>query len=502
MKQSSIDIHLITGVTTSTASTGTNGNIKSSEGLLKMNGTETNDVANGAVTASALTGSNVNTNSAAGELEMNGTKINEVAINAARLNGNLDVAETKESSAVLFLLLGVLYSTFFGSEGTLIPFLPVYYHSLGHDGLIIGVLGSVTPFTTFCVGPLWGMVSDREGQTIAFLFGTMLMAMIGQLLVLLFDDPVQILLMMCLKSVFVAPVKPMIDSVVMENLTRYGQSHNFGKFRLWAVVSLGVAMAVAGQLVQEEPQVDKTTGVYDDNTEPSWHAKFAWMWEKVTGYRVLFVVYGLLHIPTFLCLLALQKMSPSSSDNIMKRDEDETSGKKENTVTSNSGSLIKLWGQIVNDPASVSFFLLVFLMGATAAVGENFAYVRMREVGGTARDMGLSRLACSLVSAPAFYFSGRLLQFMKVQSSGVRLSLVDKVMILCFLCQAARFAIFATMTTPRWGHLAEALRGFSFAAFWTTSTLHASNIAPPRGRTTMVGRILAQGGHFWTIVFS
>ena len=91
-------------------------------------------------------------------------------------NSQDDQAESKDPNTFLFVLLGVLYSTYFGSEGTLIPFLPVYYHSLGHGGNIIGVLGSVTPFTTFCVGPLWGMVSDHKGQTITFLFGTMFLA--------------------------------------------------------------------------------------------------------------------------------------------------------------------------------------------------------------------------------------------------------------------------------------------------------------------------------------
>ena len=176
-------------------------------------------------------------------------------------------------------------------------------------------------------------------------------------------------------------------------------------------------------------------------------------------------------------------MTPKANDEVR---EDNKAGSDAKNDGGRPSSALSLWGQIVKDPASMSFFLLVFLMGVAAAAGENFAYVRIQEVGGTARDMGFSRLTCSMVSAPAFFFSGPLLQSMNVKSNGATFSVVDKVMILCFLCQSVRYIIFYWMTSPYWGHLAEALRGFSFAAFWTTSTVHANSIAPTRGRTTMV----------------
>ena len=37
----------------------------------------------------------------------------------------------------------LLYLTYYASLGALLPYLPVYFHSLGHPGSSIGVLGAV-----------------------------------------------------------------------------------------------------------------------------------------------------------------------------------------------------------------------------------------------------------------------------------------------------------------------------------------------------------------------
>ena len=39
------------------------------------------------------------------------------------------------------MLIRVLFLTYYGALGSLLPYLPVYYHSLGHGGAVIGLLG-------------------------------------------------------------------------------------------------------------------------------------------------------------------------------------------------------------------------------------------------------------------------------------------------------------------------------------------------------------------------
>ena len=122
------------------------------------------------------------------------------------------------------------------------------------------------------------------------------------------------------------------------------------------------------------------------------------------------------------------------------------------------------------------FFFLVFVVGVSSGIIENFAYVRIREVGGTGKDMGLSRLVSSMAGAPMFWFSGSLTE---------RLG-ADKVIVLSLCNYILRFFIYACMQSPLQGLPAEAMRGVTFAAFWSTCTIYASRIAPPGMSATLV----------------
>jgi hypothetical protein len=407
------------------------------------------------------------------------------------------------SSSLFLVLLATLYLTHFASDGCLLPFLPVYYHSLGHGGSIIGVLGAATPLTTFLVAPLWGQWADKTGQPIHILYVTMFLSMIGQTLVLVSDDAGYIMSMLCFRTIFSAPVKPLIDSVVMEELTRQGQAQNFGKIRLWSILSTGVAMSLAGQLINAgtTPHHHQQQQQYDNFRDSSnWGDAILILWQSLTGYRLLFLVHALLHIPTFVSLRAVEILrtsnqlvppTTSGSGNINGTSIEKETTKSESvtTLSSSSSSFItthlQKLRQWMEQDSKGTFFFLVLLMGVAASICENFAYVRIQEVGGTASTMGLSRLFCSLAGAPTFYLNGRLLQHQKMSTQPH--VVVNRVMILCFFFITVRFTIFWGMQTPYWSLLAESLRGIIFAVFWATCTVYVSNhISPPGGRSTMV----------------
>ena len=93
----------------------------------------------------------------------------------------------------------------------------------------------------------------------------------------------------------------------------------------------------------------------------------------------------------------------------------------------------------------------------------------MREVGGTGREMGISRFISSASGAPMFWFSEKL-------TSGRNSSTI---LVMSLVCYAVRFFIYASMKHPLGGLPAEALRGATFAAFWSTATVYAHKISPP-----------------------
>lgn len=53
---------------------------------------------------------------------------------------------------------------------------------------------------------------------------------------------------------------------------------------------------------------------------------------------------------------------------------------------------------------------MVFAIGLSSGVIENFAYKRLRELGGTGSVLGMSRLVSSLAGIPMFFFSGAVVK--------------------------------------------------------------------------------------------
>ena len=53
---------------------------------------------------------------------------------------------------------------------------------------------------------------------------------------------------------------------------------------------------------------------------------------------------------------------------------------------------------------------MVFAIGLSSGVIENFAYKRLRELGASGSVLGISRLVSSLAGIPMFFFSGRIVK--------------------------------------------------------------------------------------------
>ncbi|CAN0512406.1 unnamed protein product, partial [Ectocarpus sp. 8 AP-2014] len=119
---------------------------------------------------------------------------------------------------------------------------------------------------------------------------------------------------------------------------------------------------------------------------------------------------------------------------------------------------------------------MVFAIGLSSGVIENFAYKRLRELGGTGSVLGVSRLVSSLSGIPMFFFSGAIVKHFSIVG----------ILTASMMSFIARFVIYASIKNPWAGLPAEALRGVTFAGFWAASTCHVGAIAPPGLSTTMV----------------
>ena len=397
------------------------------------------------------------------------------------------VSEVKEDGRIL-MLIRVLFLLYYGSLGSLMPYLPVYYHSLGHGGQIIGMLGAVKPLTTFLVAPIWGALSDGSSNPFLILKLTFVISLVGQLAVSFSHDHLYIMFMVFLTALFNAPVKSLLDSMVMDHLHHRS---TYGRLRLWGQLGFGLGSSGMGYLLSKSKNVDWKDTFFSESFEAKlqkypalisvvlkWASQF---WQSLTEFKLLFFAHAALSLPTWICIRQFQKL-----------DAEAKIGEGEKAIKNNSKSVEKKASEapasaehlsvgrglslVFRNPDALLFFFLVLVVGVSSGLIENFAYVRIREVGGTGKEMGISRLVSSLAGAPMFWFSGPLSKALGV----------DRVLVVSLLNYVLRFLIYSMMRNPYHGLPAEALRGLTFAAFWSSCTIYAHKVSPPGLHATML----------------
>ena len=365
----------------------------------------------------------------------------------------------------------LVYLFYNASQGFLIPFLPLYYSSLGLGGSRIGILGSITPLTTFLIAPLWGLVSDSTERPFAILYVTCFMSMLGQwTLFQLKDDSHAIMIAVAWTAIFNAPVKPLMDSLVMQQLN--DPKIQFGKFRVWGLLGFGVASSLAGTCLTSEPPllVSMVLTLWTGLSLPLQQQRRS---ADRVGFQLLVGIHALLHVPLFFCISFLHRyscyMDVSINRNKHVRRHDDHPDRTIN-------SFVKDLRRLLSDGETLWFFILVTFMGMSAGVADNFGYVRIHEIGGSGIQMGLCRLISALAGVPMFWMAGRVTDLFGMQT----------VLLASLTLYGIRLGIFAFMSHPYQSFVAEALRGFTFAAFWSSATLYATSLASPTLQTTMV----------------
>jgi len=408
--------------------------------------------------------------------------------------------EVHQTSPRLKLMIKLLFITYYGSLGALMPYLPVYYHSLGHSGQAIGLLGAVKPLTTFIVAPLWGIISDYTQKQSFILQLTFITSMIFQLLLPLRDNVNYLVGMVFITALFNAPVKSLIDSMVLDKLNKDDRGQ-YGRLRLYGQLGFGIGSSIVGHMISRStvpntsnpsPIVEKIIHEAMDVTIEG--AAAAAASEGVTrnamatlseflsssieslantkGYKLAFVAYGLMSIPAFICMKAFRRFDAGIQTQALKK----TEIKNEVEDIKHGRRLLDGINMLLHNGDAMLFFFLVFVVGATSGIIENFAYVRIREVGGSGKEMGICRLVSSISGAPMFWFSGPLTEKLGA----------DRVLVLSLCSYILRFLNYALMRKPFHALPAESLRGVAFAAFWSTGTVFAHKISPPGMSATML----------------
>jgi len=324
------------------------------------------------------------------------------------------------------------------------PYLPVYYHSLGITDDKIGQLGAICPAVNFVVSPLWGALADKTGRLKLILLSTFAASVALRCSMLVGRSYAWVAGAVFLTAIVNAPVRPLLDSSVMNMLTH---KKDYGRQRLFGQFGFGVFSFLVGPM----------------------------MARSGLGYRGAFLLHALVSAPTFVMLCAFR---PAPAAAAAAGGGGEVATKAAAAAGAKEGTSFRAGlRHLARDGDAGVFFALVFAIGLSSGVIENFAYKRLRELGGGGNVMGVSRLVSSLMGVPMFYFSGNLTKYLSVMG----------VLMFSMLSYIARFFIYASIKNPWHALPAEGLRGLTFAGMWASATYYAHKIAPPGMEATMLG---------------
>lgn len=81
--------------------------------------------------------------------------------------GHNNHVETKkeEEEKVPALLLSVTYFVYNACVACVVPFITVYFHSLGLNSSAVGGLNSIRTLLAFVAAPIWGVLADNKQQS-------------------------------------------------------------------------------------------------------------------------------------------------------------------------------------------------------------------------------------------------------------------------------------------------------------------------------------------------
>jgi MFS family permease len=242
---------------------------------------------------------------------------------------------------------------FFAGVAFVMPFMVLYYQSLGLSGTEIGILLGLTPLITLFGAPLWTRLADATQKHRLLMGIAMLFGALSIFLLPFFPAVAPTIVLIVLLTIFFAPITSFTDSATMFMLA--DQKEMYGLIRVGGTFGFGLGAAIAGAVVQDY------------------------------GLQTAFWCGALL---SFLGFLASQKMVYSSS---------------KGTTAPQSGA-----GVLLANPRWILFLTLAFAGSLCITTINNYLLSYMKDLGADGQTMGYA-LALGTISEALIFFFGNLL---------------------------------------------------------------------------------------------
>lgn len=140
------------------------------------------------------------------------------------------------------------YFCYFAATASVIPYLVLFYETLGFSGAQIGVLSGLFPLTLSLGIFFWSALSDLFRRPRLLLAALHLGALLGLLGLALNASYTALLGAVGVFSFCFGAVVPIVDSAVLHGLG--ARKDRYGSLRVWGVVGYGAAAPLVGRLAE------------------------------------------------------------------------------------------------------------------------------------------------------------------------------------------------------------------------------------------------------------
>lgn len=129
-----------------------------------------------------------------------------------------------------------------------LPYMVLFYQSLGFNGPQIGLVSGITPLVTMLFAPFWTGLADASGRHRLILSLTLLGAVLTITIIPAFTAFIPILLLAVFYAAFTAPANAFADSATMYMLR--DEKEKYGQVRVGGTIGFGISALLAGMLVE------------------------------------------------------------------------------------------------------------------------------------------------------------------------------------------------------------------------------------------------------------
>lgn len=246
----------------------------------------------------------------------------------------------------------------FAGFAFVVPFMVLYYQSVGFTGAQIGLLTGITPLITLLGAPLWTTLADATRRHRLIMSLVILAGAITIFTFPFLNTFAPILMVAILFNAFFAPLTSFVDSATMFMLG--DKKEQYGRVRLGGTFGFGIAAPLAGVLVQ-------TYGL-----------KMAFWGCAILLLMALIVSQKLAHNP--------QKASGTTGQGVRT---------------------------LVTNPRWLLFLAVAFAGGLGIAGTNTYLFPYLKELGASESIMGLALTLGTIFEIPVLFFGYRLLHRFK-----------------------------------------------------------------------------------------